>query len=177
MCALGHPSAISGMAQAFEMAAESTFHSILWPKTCYVRKSKTTLNLLHSLDKTVNFVLRWEILALLRNNLLRYLCLIVAACSVSKLLVLQVVWSGTKGPHCNLVLPKQQQPELTGWLLVPKLITAAHITSAAGGIKKLFFPCVTQWNFRPGLSGICFWGESGEINLFCLFWLKYGNIC
>lgn len=145
MCALGHPSAISGIARA---ASESTFHPIFWPKTCYVRKSNTTLNLPRSLGKKVSLVLCWEILALVTDNLLWYLCLIIAVCVISKLLVLKAVWSGTNGPHCNLVLPKQQ-PELTDWLLVLQLTTAAHIASAAGGITTLFFPCVTQWNFRP----------------------------
>lgn len=145
MCALGHPSAISGMAQA---ASESNFILLFWPKRCYVRKSNTTLNLPHGLGKKMNLVLCWEIFALVADNLLWYLCLIEAVCNISKLLVLQVVWSGTNGPHCSLVLPKQQ-PGLPDWLLVLQLSTAAHFASAAGGIKTLFFPCVTRGNFRP----------------------------
>lgn len=118
--------------------AESTFHPIFFGQKPAMQEKATP----HS-TWNMNLVLCWEVLALLTDNLLWYLCLIVAGCNISKLFVLQAVWSGTNGPHCDLALPKQQ-PELIDWLLVLKLITAAHITSAAGGIKKLLFPlCYT----------------------------------
>lgn len=120
------------------------------PTPCRKKKKKkdTMFNLPPSSGKKVNLKVGWEILALVADNLLWYYHLILVVCNILNCLYLNLCVQALIDLTMTLLSPKRQS-ELTDGLLVLEITTVAYIAFAADGIKTLFFPCVTQWNFRP----------------------------
>lgn len=76
----------------------------------------------------------------------------------------------------TLFSPSSSLNSQTGfWFLSSSLLHTSPLQLE--GSKSCFSLVLHNEISDPELSGICSWGESGEINLLCLFWLKYRDIC